>query len=435
MCLAEKRAQEKKVGLFAKLDSVQIRRITDMTLDASHANSVAMLPHLKNRITGVVDYVFSATRIKVFIPSQNSMMAFVCAGVQAPHNTDKDPKMAAIAEEGIRAMRKLVHMRDITIINVEAADQRGNFIATMECNGENLSCFLVERGLAWVNEGRRTIISSRLHDLENKAKEEKRGFWEFYVPPAEEEEVASEKKVKEFFEATVSDLGENGSFYLQKKEDAEALEELTQELEEAAETSAQRDLYVHTAPKNKQMILAQFSDGTWCRASYLGGVSGDASMFNVLYIDFGTTEACPRSKTMPLPAEFTTRPPLARHARLAFIEPPSASSPYADDYLQYLEQLTADKTLTVTVEYMEDGVLCVSLADNATHINAAMVREGLATLNKKRVGAAPADGKDQFAPLREAQEKARAERLNMWKYGDIGDDDDDDDTRRRPRRR
>jgi len=333
-------------------------------------------------------------------------------------------------------MRKFVHMRDVTVTSVETADQGGNFVASIECNGTNLSCFLVERGLAWVNEGRRTVMSARLEELEKKAKEEKRGFWEFYVPPAEEEAVSTEKKAKEFFQATVTEFGEYGTFFLQKKEDTEVLDEMTKELCEVAETSSQANLYATTVPKGKQLILAQFSDGLWYRASYVGGVSGDSSKFNVLYIDFGTTEAVSRSKVLPLPAEYTTRPALARRARLAFIDPPKESSTYSEDFLEYFQQLTADKDLTATVEYMEDGVLCVSLAlaDNATHINVAVLREGLATLNRKRVGAIPpADGKDQFAYLREAQEKARHERLNMWKYGDIGDDDDDEGDRRRRR--
>jgi len=433
MCVAEKRAQEKKVGLHAKLENVQLRRLTDMTVDANRANALAMIPHLKNRINGVVDYVFSSTRIKVFVPSQNSLMAFICSGVQAPRTDEKDPKMAAIAQEGLRAMRKFVHMRDVTITSVESADTHGNFIASIECNGKNLSCMLVENGLAWVSEGRRTVMSARLEELEKKAKEEKRGFWEFYVPPAEEEEAAAEK-VKEFFEATVTELGDYGKFYLQKKEDAAVLEEMTNELEEIAETSSQRDVFLNATPKNKQMILAQFSDGAWYRASYLG-VSSDSKMFNVTYIDFGTTEPCPRSQCMPIPSEYSSRPALARPARLAFIQPPKEGSSYADDFLEYFEQLTSEKTLNVTVEYVEDGVICVSLADSTTHVNAAMLREGLATLNNKRVGAVPKDGKDAFAHLREAQEKARTERLNMWKYGDIGDDDDDDDSSRRRNRR
>jgi len=437
MCVAEKRAQEKKIGIYAKLENVQLRRISDMTVNGSRANSMEMIPHLKNRINGVVDYVFSATRMKVFVPSQNTYMAFICSGVQAPRNTDKDPKMAAIADEGLRVMRKFAHMRDVTISNVESADNGGSFIASIECKGTNLSCMLVERGLAWVIESRRNVLAPRLAELEKKAKEEKRGFWEFYVPPAEEEAAAAEK-VKEFFEATVTDLGDYGYFYLQKKEDAGFLESMTEELAEIAETSNQRDAYLHTTPKNKQMILAKFSgDGCWYRASYLGGVSGDSSKFKVLFVDFGTQEECPRADTMPLPSEYSSRPALARRARLAFIEPPKEGSSYADDFLDYFQQLVADdKTLSVNVEYVEDGALCVSLAVDSTHVNAAMLREGLATLNKKRVGSAPASGeKDAFANLREAQEKARVGRLNMWKYGDIGDDDDDDDSRRRPSRR
>ena len=36
-----------------------------------------------------------------------------------------------------------------------------------------------------------------------------------------------------------------------------------------------------------------------------------------------------------------------------------------------------------------------------------------------------------LAALREAQEQARAERLNLWRYGDIDDDDDDEDNGKR----
>ena len=191
MCLAEKRAQERGVGVHAALDTVQLRRVSDLTQDTKQTTALELLPHLKTPLAGVVDHVFSATRVKVFVPAQSSLMAFVCAGVQAPHATDKDARMAALAEEGLRATRRLAHMRDITVTAIDTADRGGNFVATLECAGQSLAAFLVERGLAWVNPAalaRRPVLAAQLADREAAARAAKRGVWAFYEPPTEDED-------------------------------------------------------------------------------------------------------------------------------------------------------------------------------------------------------------------------------------------------------
>ena len=110
----------------------------------------------------------------------------------------------------------------------------------------------------------------------------------------------------------------------------------------------------------------------------------------------------------------------------AFVRPPRADDSYAADFGEYLRELTDGRPLTATVEYTADGVPCVSLAADTVHVNTAVVRQGLATVAVPRAAAAAAPAA-ALAALREAQEKARAERLNLWRYGDIDDDDDDDE--------
>lgn len=439
MCLAEKRAQERGVGVHARLETVQLRRVSDLTQDMKQSTALELLPHLKTPMAGVVDHVFSATRVKVFVPAQSSLLAFVCAGVQAPHATDKDARMAALAEEGLRALRRRVHMRAVTVTAIDSADRGGNFVATLECGGESLAAFLVERGLAWVSPAaaaRRPVLAAQLAELEARARAAKRGVWAFYEPaPADDDEQqeqdgkgkGKDKPAKEFFDAVVTDFGEYPSFYLRRAADTAALDAMADALAAAAAGedagAAQRDMYLHTVPKRGELVLAQYSDGSWCRAACLGAAPD--GRLRVRYVDYGTEEPCARARVRPLPAALAAPPPMARRARLAFVRPPRSDDACAADFGDYLRELTDGRTLTATVEYTADGVPCVSLAADTVHVNAAVVRQGLATVAVPRGAAAPSDA--ALAALREAQDKARAQRLNLWRYGDIADDDDDDE--------
>ena len=438
MCLAERRAQERGAGVHARLEAVQLRRVSDLTADLKQATALELLPHLKTPMAGVVDHVFSATRLKVFVPAQSSLIACVCAGVQAPHAGDKDARMAAVAAEGLRAVRRLALLRDVTITAIESADRGGNFIAALECAGQSLAAFLVARGLAWASPAlaaRRPVLAAQLAELEGRARAARLGLWAFYVPPSDNgaEDGAEEgdgedgskgkgkSNKKEYFDAVVTDFGEYPTFYLRRASDAKALDEMTVALKEAA-AEADAEAFAHTAPRRHQLVLAQYSDGTWCRAAYEGAAPG-GSGFLVRYVDFGTTEPCARRRVRPLPAEHAARPPMARRARLAFVRPPRADDACAADFGDALRELTDGRTLTATVERTDaDGVLCVSLAADTVHVNAALVREGLATVAAPRT-----DESAAVAALREAQDKARAERRNLWRYGDIGDDEDDDE--------
>jgi staphylococcal nuclease domain-containing protein 1 len=141
----------------------------------------------------------------------------------------------------------------------------------------------------------------------------------------------------------------------------------------------------------------------------------------VQYVDFGSRDIVPKEKISPLPRGYETISPMARQAALAYLVPPADQDDFFDDFCAFFRQLVDDKKLTATIEWRDGPISHVSLADASTHINCAIVREGLARVTKK--GRHTAD--KTLAMLIEAEEKARAARINLWRYGD----DDDDEAR------
>ena len=79
------------------------------------------------------------------------------------------------------------------------------------------------------------------------------------------------------------------------------------------------------------------------------------------------------------------------------------------------------------IEYrnLDNNTFFLSLADleNKFNINKAMVLSGLARVNKR---VQKKQCENLLKQLLDEQEKAKKERRNLWRLGDIGDSDDED---------
>ena len=71
-----------------------------------------------------------------------------------------------------------------------------------------------------------------------------------------------------------------------------------------------------------------------------------------------------------------------------------------------------------------ETILKVSVSDPETNENVAleMVRNGLARVERTRRFT---QTKEAVKVLKEEEEIAKKDRLNMWQYGDVGSDDED----------
>lgn len=102
------------------------------------------------------------------------------------------------------------------------------------------------------------------------------------------------------------------------------------------------------------------------------------------------------------------------------IRAPGLDMEYGEDAAALLKELVWDKELVATTQYREGDISYLSLGDPATKvpINAALVMAGLARVQRSRTRSAFYDR------LKEEEDKARKNRLNLWQYGDNYDSDE-----------
>ena len=423
--LGEKRAKTKKVGLFADIGKVQLRRINDLTSPQSHQLSSEMLPHFHGAMKGVVDFVFSPLRMKVMISSESCLLSVICAGIQCPKPNEKD--IGSYAEEGIKYLRNLVHLREIDVRKIETVDKAGNFIATVYYSGKPLAVSLLENGFAWVQASAdRLPYADQLYEAEKKAKEGKIGLWKSYVPPSDDDDAdKTEDDVvvgTVFGDVEITAFGDYGHFYFQSGDENSAFNKIQDDLAQAIEESADES---EISVKKGDYVAAPYgSDDEYYRAQV---VSVKKARCVVHYLDVGSEKEVSRSVLRKLPKEFVSQRPLVHLAVVAFIKPPNEKSSWAESYEDALSDLTDERQLEVRVEgKKKEGkktVLCVTLlADEQEHVGCSLLREGYALLDEKEC-----EGKDGFELLKEAQERARTEHKNIWQHGDVIDFDDDDE--------
>lgn len=128
------------------------------------------------RTPGVVDYVYNASRFKIYIPREGCKLTFVLGGIRAPrpgrNPSDKSEPFAVEASEF--ATRK-VFQRDVDI-DVENIDKTGGFIGTMWIKNENFAVMLLREGFASVHDysASQSSHSQQLYAAEESAKTEKK---------------------------------------------------------------------------------------------------------------------------------------------------------------------------------------------------------------------------------------------------------------------
>jgi len=126
------------------------------------------------------------------------------------------------------------------------------------------------------------------------------------------------------------------------------------------------------------------------------------------------------TKLAALPGSYHSLPPQAKQYYLACVALPTDE----DDKQAAVDAMYNDnlnKQCLLNVEYKRDGMDFVSLLfnDNKEDVAQAMLAEGLLLAEPRR--------EKRLAKLVEeyvkAQDKAKAARLNMWRYGDFTEDD------------
>jgi endonuclease YncB( thermonuclease family) len=111
-----------------------------------------LTPFLGKKNDAVVDYVFSGSRLKLFIPKETCLITFLIGGIECPRGARPGPGQPpgdAYADEASAMTRELCQQRDVTV-EVESMDKVGGFVGYIFVEKVNISVKLVEAGLSKV---------------------------------------------------------------------------------------------------------------------------------------------------------------------------------------------------------------------------------------------------------------------------------------------
>jgi len=416
---AEQRASKTGKGLYCKKEP-PVRHVTDVNGD----NSKQLFPFLQRsgKLDAIVEYVFSGSRLKLFLPLESRLITFLLAGVDCPRGARNGPQGVIdgdpFSKEAQAFTKDYCMHRDVTV-KVESLGKAGNFIGWIFIDGANLSEMLLDRGLSRLHfSAEKSSYYNELAAAENRAKKTRINLWENYEEPKEKVIVEEplERKAN-FRNVFITEITSELHFYCQYAENGNKLEQLMEKMR--ASLQADPPLAGGYKAKRGDFCVAKFTeDEMWYRAR-VEKIEGE--MIRVQYIDFGNKESLSASRLAALPTEFNTHVllPQAHQFALAFIKAPEDEESVYDAY-EALCRLLGSQQFVLNTEY-KDTYDHVTLVNKETEqdVGKYLVCEGLCTVakrNEKRLS-------KLLSEYYKEQDKAKKGHLNLWRYGDISADD------------
>ncbi|XP_071274553.1 staphylococcal nuclease domain-containing protein 1 isoform X1 [Agelaius tricolor] len=424
---AEARAIKNGKGLHSKKE-VPIHRVADISGDTQKAKQFLPFLQRAGRSEAVVEYVFSGSRLKLFLPKETCLITFLLAGIECPRGARNVPGLTQegepFSEEATLFTKELVLQREVEV-EVESMDKAGNFIGWLHIEGVNLSVALVEQALSRVHfTAERSPYCKALLAAQDAAKQRKEKVWSHYeeTPVEEVVPVLEEKeRTANYKPVFVTEITDDLHFYVQDVETGAQLEKLMENMR--AEVGAHPPVEGSFVPRRGDFCIAKFVDGEWYRARVEKVESG--GKVHIFYIDYGNKETLPPSRLAPLPPAFSPRvlPPQATEYTFAFIQVPQDEEARADAVDSVVRDIQNTQCL-LNVEHLGPGCPHVTLqfADSKSDVGLGLVKEGLVMVEPRK--------ERQFQKVvteyLNAQEAAKSARLNLWRYGDFRADDADE---------
>lgn len=424
---AEARAIKNGKGLHSKKE-VPIHRVADISGDTQKAKQFLPFLQRAGRSEAVVEYVFSGSRLKLYLPKETCLITFLLAGIECPRGARNLPGLVQegepFSEEATLFTKELVLQREVEV-EVESMDKAGNFIGWLHIDGANLSVLLVEHALSKVHfTAERSSYYKSLLSAEEGAKQKKEKVWAHYVeqpvdevPPVPEEKERSATYKPVFVTEITDDL----HFYVQDVETGTQLEKLMENMRN--DIASHPPVEGSYAPRRGEFCIAKFVDGEWYRAR-VEKVESPAKV-HVFYIDYGNREILPSARLGTLPPAFSTRvlPAQATEYAFAFIQVPQDEDARTDAVDSVVRDIQNTQCL-LNVEHLSASCPHVTLqfADSKGDVGLGLVKEGLVMVEVRK--------EKQFQKViteyLNAQESAKSARLNLWRYGDFRADDADE---------
>ncbi|KAK4471183.1 hypothetical protein MN116_005575 [Schistosoma mekongi] len=212
---AEEDAQSKGFGMYCKQDP-PIHRVADLTGNVAKSRQFLSFLQRTERLDGVVEFVFSASRYRIYIPRETCIITLLLGGIQCPRRGRIGPDGITLPDmpfsnEAYTFAKELCMQRNVEV-KVETIDRVGNFVGWLFLdipstgqNNEpdtnkplnkkkkkkttditsvrqkaNLSLLLISHGFGTVHRAPATERSPYYHDMikaEEDAKINQCGLW------------------------------------------------------------------------------------------------------------------------------------------------------------------------------------------------------------------------------------------------------------------
>lgn len=324
---AETKAKKSGKGVWSEKET-PLNRVTNV-MGKEMAERFFPSMQRSGKVTGVIEYVANAGRVRVYVPKETALITFAFAGISCPRPGRKDRTTGEVtpdepfSKEGIEFTRRLCMQHEVEI-SCQATDRTGCFIGHIWVDGENVAEKLVAEGMAKMHfTADRYSNYSQLSQREAEAKAARKGVWADYKEPTAEELAAAvastnitERKTNHVA-VIVSDIESATSLWAQPAASAEALTALMAEI--AAHFAANAPSEGHT-PRKGDTVAAKFSaDNAWYRA-LVTKVAGDE--IDIRYIDYGNSETVGPDAIAPLPAAMAALDAQASLHNIAFVSDP-----------------------------------------------------------------------------------------------------------------
>ncbi|KAF2073820.1 hypothetical protein CYY_004878 [Polysphondylium violaceum] len=421
---AEAKAKKKNAGLFSNKDTAPVLNINDVSSDdkSLKAKAQKLLPHIRGIILpAVVDYVFSAQRVKLFVEKESCMINFSLSGVRVPKRDENE----VLSNQALAYSREHLHQHDVSI-QIDDIDKGGNFIGNLYYGNKNFALNLVEMGFASIYDPMNRLSEAKAFaDAEDKAKSSRLNMWKDYDPLAEQRaadqlKAAEEEKLKqlkaETGKAIVRTIVSPTQLYIQYENSKN--NDILDILENLANDEGSA---VAFSPKAGDLVKYKSAqDEKWYRAK----IKSSDSKIKLFLVDFGDNEEIDQSQSSarirPLSGKLLALPPVASLVNLAFVKQ-SSNEDINLDAIDFLNDQFTGLSVSVDIVKEESGSTFVTLQDKQGMINGELLSNGLVKIDRNfGIKSAVA------TKLQEDENKAKKERRGIFRNGDIGSDDEDE---------
>ncbi len=404
-----------------------------------------------------MDFCKSGSRFTILVPREGIKLTLVLAGIRAPRAPGRNTQDLGepFGEEALELANRRCNQRDCEI-DVHDVDKTGGFIGELFVNRESFAKVLAEEGLASVHRysAEKSGNATELLAAEKRAKEAHKGIWHDWDPSQDEETaednshsnggstaavassdgVTLDKRPQDYRDIVVTSIDDNGRLKIQEiGKGTAALESLMNDFRKF-NLDGKNNVSIGSSPKTGDYVAARFSaDNEWYRARIRSN-DRNAKVAEVVFVDYGNTEKIPWAKLRPLDhTRFGTQKLKAQatDAVLSFVQLPTGSD-YFRDAVNFIDECTQGRRLVGSFDYVDakEGLSYITIfdpklqsSDRDESLNREVLLYGhglvprkLKTWERSKVFESTLDA------LREAEKKAKENKVGMWEYGDITED-------------